>query len=84
MCIHEGDVHIFLCSIVSRSGLDKDYSQKHQLLTDLVEQIDSLQAEKVEQTQLLAEKKRMTSGNVAPIPSTSGTQKVKTYTTMDV
>ena len=32
-----------------RSGSDEDYSQKHQLLTDLVEQIDSLKAEKEEQ-----------------------------------
>ena len=65
-----------------RSGSDEDYSQKHQLLTDLVEQIDSLKAEKEEQAWIAAEKKKKVLANV--VPSTSGTQKVKSFSTTHI
>ena len=63
-----------------RSGSDEDYTIKHQLLTDVIEQIDSRKEEEKKAKEREAEKRKKTSVQ----PSTSTAPQKGKFTSMDI
>ena len=73
-------VVVVVVVVVCRSGSDEDYTVKHQLLTDVIEQINSKKEEERKEKEHEAERKR----KISTQPSTSNASQKGKFATMDI